>query len=84
VNPVAISTGVAQGISNDATLKRLRIRNASTNGAVVAIGGAAVTLANAAIVLQPGEVWMEDDAAAAAWYAVSDVNGASVCLMGMK
>jgi hypothetical protein len=50
----------------------------------VAIGGAAVTMANAAIILRPGDIWVEDDAPGAAWYAVADTAGADVRVMGVK
>lgn len=78
-----INTGAAQVVSNDATLKSLCLRNTST-GAVIALGAADVTLANAAITLQPGEMWIEDQAAGAAWYATSDTNGATLTGMGKK
>ena len=79
----AINTGAAQALISDNTLKRLRIRNESTS-ARVALGGANVTMANAAIILEPGETWLEDDAPGAAWYATSDQNGADVRAMGVK
>ena len=81
--PVVINTGAAQALVSDATLKRLVVRNASAS-ATIAIGGAGVTLANAAIVLAPGDMWAEPDAAGAAWYATSDTNGADVRVMGVK
>jgi hypothetical protein len=81
--PAVINTGAAQLLINDATLQRLRIRNAHAT-ALLALGGPAVTLANAAIVLQPGDSWLEDDAAGAAWYATSDTNGTDVRVMGVK
>jgi hypothetical protein len=81
--PVVINTGAAQALVADATLKRLRVRNASA-AASVALGGAGVTLANAAILLAPGETWVEQDAAGAAWYATSDTNGADVRVQGVK
>jgi hypothetical protein len=81
--PVVINTGAAQSLINDATFAKLRIRNAD-DVAMVAIGGIGVTLANATILLPPGAVWVEDDAAGAAWYAVSDTDGADVRVIGMK
>lgn len=83
VNAVAINTGAAQALVSDATLRRVCIRNASAS-ASVAIGGAGVTLANAAIVLGPGDVWTDDESAGAAWFATSDQNGADVRVMGAK
>jgi hypothetical protein len=81
--PVAINPGAAQALSNDATMKRLVIRNASPT-ANVAIGAAGVTLANAAILLAPGDIWVESDAAGAAWFATSDTAGADVRVQGVK
>jgi hypothetical protein len=78
-----INAGPAQLLINDPTFKRLRIRNASSM-AVVSLGGAAMTAANAAIILLPGDSWIEDDAAGAAWYAVSDTAGTDVRVMGLK
>lgn len=76
--------GVAPAaLVNDNTYKRLRIMNNSA-AASVAIGGAGVTMANAALVLRPGDVWIEDDAPGAAWFAVADMAGADVRVMGVK
>ena len=81
--PATINTGAAQALVNDATYKRLRIKNASDTQ-TIAIGGAGVTLANGAIILAPGDMWEEGDAAGAAWYAVADADGADVRVMGVK
>lgn len=81
--PATIGTGAAQLLISEPTYKRLRVKNASAS-ARVALGGSAVTLANAAIILEPGDVWAEDDAAGAGWYAVSDTAGADVRVMGLK
>lgn len=80
--PVAIGIAAAALVS-DATQKRLRIRNSHAT-AVIGIGGAGVTMANAAIQLQPGDIWMEEDAAGAAWYAISDTAATTVQLQGIK
>lgn len=78
-----INVGAAQLLVSDATYKRLRVKNAHAT-ARVAIGGVAVTLANAAIILEPGDLWIENDAAGAAWYATSDTAAADVRVMGLK
>lgn len=84
VEKPAVSVGVATiALVSDATLKRLRIRNNSA-AAVVGIGSAAVTMANAAIILQPGDTWIEDDAAGAAWFAISDTAATDVRVSGLK
>lgn len=82
MNAVAVGTAAIQIVA-DATLKRLVVRNASTTQ-VVALGGATVTMAKAAVVLQPGESWAEEDAAGATWYAIADAAGADVRLLGIK
>jgi len=78
-----INTGASQLLISDATYKRLRVRNASLTANVV-IGGPSATMANGAIFLGPGDTWVEDDAAGAAWYATSDIAGADVRVMGLK
>jgi hypothetical protein len=59
----------------DTTRRGLRIKNSGTNP--VAIGGATVTFSTAAIVILPGDVWNENEAPAAAWYAVCAATLAS-------
>lgn len=84
VNPAPVVVGLAAtALIADATLKRLRIRNGHAT-AIVALGGAGVTLANAAIQLLPGDIWLEKDAAGAAWFAVSDTAGTPVQVNGVK
>lgn len=62
--------------------RSLRIKNI---GAVdVAIGGAAVVFATAAIVLAPGDVWVEDDGAGAAWYAVTLSGAGSLAIQEVQ
>ena len=80
---VVINTGAAHLLISDATYKRLRVKNEHAT-ARIALGGAAVTMANGAIILEPGDMWIEDDAAGAAWYATSDTAGADVRVMGLK
>lgn len=80
--PVTVGTSVTALVS-DATLKRLRVRNSHDSG-VVAIGGAGVTLVNGAIQLQPGDTFIEEDAAGAAWYAISDTENTVVQVQGLK
>lgn len=78
-----INTGPAQLLVSDPTFRSLRVRNASQS-AVVVIGGPAVSLASATIELQPGDVWVEEHAPGAAWYATSDTAAADVRVMGVK
>lgn len=83
-NPALVVNNVAAAVPADATLKRAYFRNASANGARIALGGAGVTMAAAAIILQPGDMWAETDAAGAAWYAVADIAGAELRVLGVK
>jgi hypothetical protein len=83
INPVTINTGAAQALVSDATQQQLRIRNTHAT-ATLYVGPTGVTTANAAIVIPPGGVWIEDDAPGAAWYATSDTNATSVAILGLK
>lgn len=74
---------VATLISADATLRILQIRNSHPT-ATLAIGGPTVTVADAAILLQPGDIWIESDAAGASWYAISSGPVISVKIQGLK
>lgn len=67
---------------NDASLKRLRFRNTSAT-AMIALGGAGVGM-DSPIILEPGAVYFEDDAAGAQWYALSDQDNASLTIIGLK
>lgn len=83
IAPVTVGTALVLA-SNDATLLNLRFRNTSTT-ATIGLGGAGLaSLANAAIVLRPGEICYEDDAAGAAWYAISDTAGTVLAMSGLK
>lgn len=78
---IAVGT-VATSISNDPTLKKIRIRNMSDD-ATIAIGGASVALGSP-ILLAPGETYFEDDAAGAHLYAIADGVGALLVIQGLK
>lgn len=81
--PVVINTGAAQALVSDSTQMVLRIRNTHAT-ANLYIGGSTVTTANAAKCIPAGGMWIEDEAAGAAWYATSDTNGVSVAIEGLK
>lgn len=81
--PVTINTGAAQALVSDATQQILRIRNGHAT-ATLYIGATGVTTVNAAIVLAPGDLWIEEEAAGAAWYATSDTAGCNVQIQGLK
>lgn len=78
-----INTGAAQALVSDPTQAILRIRNTHAS-ANLYLGAAGVTSATAAVVLGPGDLWNEEEAAGAAWYATSDTNGCTVAILGLK
>jgi hypothetical protein len=81
---VPASVGIERvQLVGDPTQKRLRIRNGHGT-AVLAIGGPNLSLANAAIKLQPGDMWIEEDAPGATWYAISDTANTPVQIQGLK
>lgn len=80
---VIVNNGAATALVSDPTLRKLTILNSGADGKV-ALGGADVTMSNAAIILEPGDTWIEDNAAGAAWYATSDIPGVEVRVMGVK
>ena len=83
MDAAAIPVGtVATSISNDPTLKKIRMRNMSED-ATIAIGGAGVALGSP-ILLAPGEMYFEDDAAGAHLYAIADGVGALLVIQGLK
>ena len=80
--PVTVST-VAALLVSDSTLKRIRFRNSHAT-AMLGLGGAGITLGAAAIQLSPGDVFLETDAAGAAWYGVADTVDVIVQMQGLK
>jgi hypothetical protein len=73
--PVAVTDVAGVLLAASAGRRSFRARNVGVNA--VAIGGAGVTFAAAAIVLQPGELWIETDAPGAAWKCICDATLAS-------
>ncbi|MCA8115674.1 hypothetical protein [Burkholderia cepacia] len=73
VGAVAVGTSGASLITASASRKGLRIRNAGA-GQLAITAAAGTTFANAAVVIQPGDTYIERDAPQAAWYAVSDTG----------
>lgn len=79
--PLAVGMS-ATTISNDPALKKLRIKNVS-NLAYISIGGAQVEMGSP-IVLEPGALYIEDDAAGAHLYAVATGPDAFLQIQGLK
>lgn len=72
VAPVAVSAVASVFLAYLATRRGFRIRNTGENA--IAIGGAGLTFANAAVLIQPGETWNENEAPAAAWSCICDAG----------
>jgi len=72
VGTLAVSDARLPLIAAAAGRRGLRIKNIGPNP--VAIGGAAVTMANAVVLIQPGETWNENEAPGAAWYCLTDAG----------
>lgn len=75
--PVPASTTTLLLAAN-AARKGIRFLHAS--GPVVYLGGAGVDLANGALKMNAGDLWLEGDAPGAAWYAFADGGAAVVKL----
>ncbi len=75
VAPVACTAVAAVALAADATRRKVVFRNVGANA--IALGPVGVVFANAAIVLQPTEMWVEKDAPGAAWDAICDAALAS-------
>ena len=73
--PVAVAAAIGVLLPVSATRRGLRIKNAGA--AAVAIGGATLAYATAAVLIQPGETWNENEAPGAAWWCVCDAAQAS-------
>lgn len=82
-NTAPVGAAAAQVVA-DPTLKRLVLKNASTGGQTIYLGGATVTAANAAISLAPGDMWDDDISAGATWFAAASAAGAQLNIMGVK
>lgn len=67
---VAVGIAATLIVPADASRKGIRFLNAGAN--VVYLGGAGVDLANGCLKLNGGDLWVEGDAPAAAWYAIAD------------
>ncbi|WP_186082804.1 hypothetical protein [Burkholderia gladioli] len=70
---VAVGTAGAALVAASAGRRSLRVRNAGP-GLMALTSAAGTTFANAALVIQVGDTYIERDAPQAAWYAVSDTG----------
>lgn len=63
--PLAMSAGFTPIVAANANRVSLRLTNTGANP--VALGAAGLTFANGAVILQPGDTWIEERAANLAW-----------------
>ena len=73
--PVPVTAVAAVFLPASATRRGFRVKNVLESP--IAIGGAGLTFANAAVLIQPGETWLESEAPGAAWSAICDAGMAS-------
>lgn len=77
--PVAtVGAAAAELIVPAGLHKGVAFRNDDANTDRLAIGGPGVTFANAVHILAPGEVYTDDNAAAAAFYAIAETNAGQI------
>lgn len=85
-NTLTLPGNVTVGTSEGAVLaagsrRKVVFKAADANVAPIALGPVGVTLANAPIVLNPGDQWTEDTAAAAQWRGISSVASQTLHVM---
>lgn len=72
--PGNVSVGVAAGVALAAATRSKVIFQADAgNAGTIYLGPSGITSANGPIALQPGDMWVEEIAASAAWYAIATV-----------
>ena len=79
---VTVGTAATALVAQDTTRRGLRIFNAGT--VAIYLGGAGVTVANGALMLQPNGYYDETQAPSAAWYGISGTAGQSVRVMEIR
>jgi hypothetical protein len=74
-NVAEVTAGLAEGtaLAADANRRKIVFRAKATNTGNIALGATGLAVATSAIVLAPGDVWIETDAAPAAWFAIADL-----------
>ena len=77
ISPVTVDTTVDLICAASASRRAIHFCNKSGVESVY-LGGSGVTVANAAIILAPGEEYRETDGAAAAWYGITNATSAVV------
>lgn len=77
-DPAPVSVGVAATALLAAASGRKGARFTNAGTVDVYLGGVSVTVANAAIKISPGQTWLENEAAPAAWYGISGTAAQSI------
>lgn len=73
--PVSVTDVAAILLAANVNRRGFRVKNVGDTP--VALGGAGVVIASAVIVIQPGEIWNENEAPGAAWSCICDAGMAS-------
>lgn len=73
VNVPFKTVGTGEVLAAAANANRMGLRFLNAGGTNIALGGAGLAYADAVIVLAPGQLWVESEAPAAAWVALSDM-----------
>ncbi len=74
--PVVVGVVATPLLGANAGRRRAIFFNGGT--AIVYLGGAAVTVANGALQINPGQAWIETEAPGGAWYGISDTAAQTV------
>lgn len=78
ITQAAVLVGVTAVLLAAASAARKSIRVFNAGAADVYLGSSGVTMVNGAVRLKSGDIWIEDDAAAAGWYGISGTAGQDV------
>ncbi len=79
--PVSVGTAAVVALSANTASKALYFKAAEANTAPVYLGSSGVTVANAVIRLNPGDIYIDDRLTGAAWYAISSAASQSLQIM---
>lgn len=77
-----VGTTLVAVASQDASRRGIRFRNVGAT--VLYIGGPGVTADTAVVRIDPGYIWEESLAGAAAWYAVSSASGGAMTVQEVR
>jgi hypothetical protein len=78
LNKPMLLVGTAETVVIGQNINRASLRLFNASVANIWIGGAGLNLTDAAIKLAPGELWVEEAAAGAAWVAMADAANAQL------